>query len=120
MNGPQKMVLGAVRQHLGDALRPGLLASGLNRLRRFRRAASLSRHRAAMMKAVRSAASGGVLFKDSSLSNGLRAIRTFEQVNGIPFDPFNRYHCSLVAGGGSHEELFRKLRLRGLMPYRGE
>jgi len=66
-----------------------------------------------MMLAIRAAAQPSALFKGSSLSNGLRCIRTFERVNEVRFDPFNEQHIAAVRGMGVHEELFRKVRLRG-------
>ena len=67
----------------------------------------------AMMSAIRKAAKtsdwwGGV---DASKTNGLRVIKTFEKVNGIPFDPFDPAHIRLIEGNGHHEEFFRKMRM---------
>jgi hypothetical protein len=41
-------------------------------------------------------------------TNGLRAIKTFERVNGIAFDPFSESHRFKVSGAGIHEAFFRK------------
>lgn len=67
--------------------------------------------RAAMMKAIRLAARETSLFKGTTLTNGLRCIRTFERVNGIKFDPKNRAHLRTVDGMAVHEAIHRKLRL---------
>lgn len=66
--------------------------------------------RRAMMKAIKGAAAESAFFRGSSRTFGLRAIRTFEAVNGIPFDPFDWWHCSTVRGAGVHEHLFWNLR----------
>jgi hypothetical protein len=34
--------------------------------------------------------------------NGLRAIRDFERINGIPFDPFDSYHRSKIRDAGRY------------------
>lgn len=65
--------------------------------------------RAAMMAAIRKAAEETTLFKGSSLTDGLRCIRTFERVNGRSFDPLNEYHVSLVRGMGVHERIHRRV-----------
>lgn len=44
-------------------------------------------------------------------ANGLRAIRTFERVNGIKFDPFNESHRQKTDGSGIHESFFRRAEL---------
>jgi hypothetical protein len=66
-----------------------------------------------MMAAIREAAAESALFRGSSLSDGLRCIRTFERVNGIPFDPFDDYHRSLIEGMGAHERIFRRAGFTG-------
>jgi hypothetical protein len=66
------------------------------------------RHRRALLSAIASAAAGG-LFVASSKTDGLRAIRLFEQINGVAFDPFNSYHRALVANTGWHFALQRRL-----------
>ncbi len=75
----------------------------------------MSRFRRAMMAAVKEAATETVLFKGSSLPNGLRCIRTFERVNGIAYDPFNESHRAKTRGNGVHEALFQRLRNQGVM-----
>jgi hypothetical protein len=72
--------------------------------------------RKAMMAAIRRSARETSLFKGTTLTNGLRCIRTFERVNGIAFDPFNSYHCQIVDGNGVHEGIYRKLRLMKVRP----
>jgi hypothetical protein len=69
--------------------------------------------RKAMLKAIRKSARETSLFKGTTLTNGLRCIRTFERVNGVAFNPFDSYHCSLVDGMAVHEAIHRKLRLMG-------
>ena len=45
--------------------------------------------------------------KRYSKTYGLRVIKTFERVNGVPFDPFNGEHLSLIEGNAHHEHFFR-------------
>jgi len=66
------------------------------------------RWRKAMLSAIDEAAKGG-LFIASSRTDGLRTIRLFEQVNGVRFDPFDRYHRTLVHNGGWFFALQRRL-----------
>lgn len=66
-------------------------------------------YRKAMMAAVREAAKPSVLFKGSSLTNAMRAIRTFERVNGLPFDPYDDRHLDTVRSMGVHEQIFRRV-----------
>lgn len=61
--------------------------------------------RKAMLAAIDKAAAETSLFKGSSKTYGLRAIRRFEEVNKRPFDPFDSYHCSIVHGMGVHEKI---------------
>ena len=69
--------------------------------------------RKAMMAAIRRSARETSLFAGTTLTNGLRCIRTFERVNNVAFDPFDSYHCSIVDGMAVHEAIHRKLRLTG-------
>ena len=41
-------------------------------------------------------------------TNGLRAIKTFERVNGVAFNPFDESHLLKVAGEGIDEAFFRR------------
>lgn len=66
------------------------------------------RYRKAMFKAIEKAAAPG-LFVKSSRSDGLRAIRTFETVNGCVFDPLDESHVQLVTNMGWFFRLKRKL-----------
>lgn len=70
-----------------------------------------SRYRKAMMKAIKKAAQETIMFKASSLTNGLRVIKKFEQINKTKFNPFDEYHVELVTGNGCHEAIFRRLKL---------
>lgn len=65
-----------------------------------------------MLRAIKLAAAETTLFKGSTLANGLRAIRTFEILNGVDFDPHNNYHLSTVHGMGVHEGIFRRARIQ--------
>lgn len=44
----------------------------------------------------------------ASRTDGLRAIRRFEMINEISFDPRNPTHLSQVRGCGEDERFFRK------------
>lgn len=65
------------------------------------------RYVAAMMTALEKI-SHGVVFKDSSRTDALRVVKDFEQVNDIPFDPFDPVHVSHVYGFGPHKALHRR------------
>lgn len=62
-----------------------------------------------ILSAIRAAAKESVLFKGSSLTDGLRAIREFERINGCEFDAGDDYHRSLVAGMGCHMAIKRRV-----------
>jgi hypothetical protein len=61
-----------------------------------------------MLEAIHEAAAPLGAFAGSSLTDGLRVIRTFERVNRRPFNPLDDYHRSLIAGMGAVEAMFRK------------
>lgn len=67
-------------------------------------------YREAMMQAIREAAAPSELFKGTSLAYGLRCIRTFERVNNLPFDPFNKLHRDTTRHMAVHEATFRRVR----------
>ena len=46
--------------------------------------------------------------RKTTSTNGLRAIRRFERVNEIAFNPFSPWHLRKIEGAGSHEDFFRK------------
>jgi hypothetical protein len=60
----------------------------------------------AMMNAI-GRAQKGWLCDPSSKTDALRAIRRFEEVNGVRFNPFNESHVGKVSGCGTHEHFFR-------------
>lgn len=66
--------------------------------------------RKAMLAAIKSAAAETSLFKGSSQTYGLRAIRRFEEINKCAFDPFNDYHCHIIHGAGVHEKIHYPIR----------
>lgn len=69
-----------------------------------------------LMKAVRHAADGG-LFVRSSLSDGLRAVRLFEQINGLTPDMTDSYHRAVIHNTGYHFKLHRELaKIKGNRP----
>lgn len=62
----------------------------------------------AMMEAIKLAqATTFGVGKLSSKTDGLRAIRRFEKINKVKFDPFSTVHTRFVTGCGIHEEFFR-------------
>lgn len=92
---------------------PGFDPLPVGRIKRFLarfRPRPKPKWRQEMMVAIRECASEGALFKGTSLSFGLRCIRTFERVNGLAFDPFNRPHRDTVRHMGTHEYLHWKMR----------
>jgi len=62
----------------------------------------------AMIYAVELARKDTWTSKKTTSTNGLRAIRRFERVNDIPFNPFDPWHLRRIEGAGSHEAFFRK------------
>lgn len=63
-----------------------------------------------MMRAIKHACTHSQGGKLASRTNGLRAIRRFEKVNGCKFNPTNPTHLMLIAGTAHHEVFFRKVR----------
>lgn len=62
-------------------------------------------HLKAMMKAIDKARDCGDC--KYSKTDGLRAIKRFERVNGISFNPFNKYHIEAISGSAGDERFFR-------------
>jgi len=55
------------------------------------------RWKRAMWDAIQDAAGNNSIYANKVLPiHGLRAIRFFEEVNGVEFDPFNRWHRETV------------------------
>ncbi len=50
--------------------------------------------------------------KDEKVSKtfGLRAIKRFEKVNNVIFDPFNQWHVLKITCNGPHERFFRRMK----------
>ncbi len=71
------------------------------------------RWRRAMRRAIR-AASRDILpyIQKAPYHAGLYAIREFEKVNGIPFDPLNARHVHKVAAMGRYFRLIAMVRQR--------
>lgn len=68
----------------------------------------MDRARSNIMQAVRCAAEAG-LFVGSSLADGLRAVRLFQELNGQEPDMTSNYHRSVIHNKGYHFALQRKL-----------
>ena len=69
------------------------------------------RYKAAMMRAIDIARDPIVdFYVMQSKTDGLRVIRTFEDVNNITFDPFNRRHLDCIRGKAVHENFIRRAR----------
>jgi len=68
----------------------------------------------AMMKAIHAACSDTFEYLNAAgtRTDALRAIRTFEKVNGCPFNPHKDYHVNKIRGCSRHEGLFRALKLK--------
>jgi hypothetical protein len=65
--------------------------------------------RAALLEAIALAAEPG-LFVGSSRTDGLRAVRYFEELNGVQFDPRCLMHRIKVSNSGWFFRLQRRLR----------
>lgn len=65
----------------------------------------------AMMKAIKLACTDAFehVHDLGSRADGLRAIRRFEKVNQVAFDPHNSTHLMKISGCARYESLFRKL-----------
>ena len=84
------------------AMRAAAWASPVKRQRR--------RYVAAMLKAIDAAADRPVPFMHAipmSRAEGLRAIRYFEQVNGVTFDPLDGAHVRAVTGMARYGRIIR-------------
>lgn len=57
-----------------------------------------------IMKAIKVAAG------DASRTDGLRAIRRFEKINGCAFNPKDKRHVAMLRNCGEDERFFRRLR----------
>lgn len=64
-----------------------------------------------MLRAINKARYNVLVKGITTKTNGLRCIKTFEEVNNIKFDPFCSEHVDKVAGMGNYEDLFRKINL---------
>lgn len=64
------------------------------------RAVRLSRvrYRRAMWRAINDAVGNDIYKNRMHPIVGLRAVRLFEKINRIPFDPFDVVHCMKVSG----------------------
>ena len=66
----------------------------------------------AMMKAVDHAREPYFLCEEKeSKTYGLRAIRTFEKINDIEFDPYDWISIKFIHGSAHHEAFFRRAKL---------
>lgn len=65
----------------------------------------------AMLEAIDYAASETALFKGTTRTNGLRCVRTFEDVNGFEFNPFDKSHVEHIRGMAVHEAIHRRLKI---------
>lgn len=74
-----------------------MTASLIERLR-----ASMERraYRRAMLRAIADATEPSEIWGPCSRTDGLRAIRAFERLNGHPFDPYNPVCRAVVRGTG--------------------
>lgn len=72
------------------------------------------RYRKAMLTAIEQARHN-TMMKTATKASGLRCIREFEKINGVDFDPFDRSHVFTVSGMAPFCQLFRHLRIKGLL-----
>lgn len=87
---------------------PGTASMFSSALKGLRRCQKTHRYRREMMAAIADAARAG-LFVASSRTDGLRAIRLFESINGVAFDPYDFWHRLKVSNMGWHFGLQRRL-----------
>ncbi len=68
----------------------------------------------AMMKAIKSACLDTFEHVNifHSKTDGLRAIRKFESVNGIRFNPHDEIHIDKISGCARWENMFRKVKIQ--------
>lgn len=64
----------------------------------------------AMLAALDRCRNGLGMMKDTTRSRALYCIREFEQINGVTFDPFNSYHCQVIAGMGPFSATFWRVK----------
>lgn len=57
-------------------------------------------YRRAMLRAIDAAAEPSEIWGACNRSDGLRAIRAFERLNGKPFNPHDQTCCAIVRGTG--------------------
>jgi hypothetical protein len=67
-----------------------------------------ARYRRAMMRAILIAAEPDEIWGRASRTDGLRAIRALERLNGRPFDPHSTCLVSIVRGRGPRERRLRQ------------
>lgn len=67
-----------------------------------------ARYRRAMMRAILIAAERSEIWGHASRTDGLRAIRSLERLNGRPFDPHSECLVSVVRGRGARERRRRQ------------
>ena len=48
--------------------------------------------------------------RHTTRADALRAIKRFERINGVEFDPFCHWHLRVIEGKGSHEGFNRRAR----------
>jgi hypothetical protein len=64
-----------------------------------------------MMRAIDKARNPSLIYdKRFSKTDGLRVIRSFERVNEIPFDPYNKTHLLYISRMAGHEHFFRRFK----------
>lgn len=74
----------------------------------------MEKSRSNVLKGIRLAAEPG-LFVGSTRADGLRAVRLFERLNGVAFDPSIQSHSRTVTNTGYHFALERRLRALGVI-----
>lgn len=66
----------------------------------------------AMMKAIDHAREPFFLSEEKeSKTCGLRAIRTFEKINNVEFNPHDKTYFSHICGNAHHEAFFRRVKI---------
>lgn len=77
---------------------------------RIRRRRERARYARAMIAALDRCRRDCISGHEVSRFWAARVIRDFERINGVKFDPFNGYHCSIIAGWGPHRKFMARQR----------
>lgn len=78
-------------------------------LERIRRRMKRARYAKAMLAALDRCRRDCLSGREVSRFWAARVIRDFERINKTKFNPFDGYHCSVIAGWGPHLKFMRDI-----------